>query len=99
MRDSRSKAGFASDDEPTVAFGFLTTMPFSKRFRYGRRPLPRSQTATRHTVGVSTVVVRRVVMYEEADTVSVTSTHAMRASKRDATRKVRVGTADPKFVR
>ena len=37
-------------------------------------------------------------MYEEADTVSVTSTHAMRTSKRDATRKVRVGT-DPKFVR
>ena len=99
MRDSRSKAGFASDDEPTVAFGFLTTKPFSKRFRYGRRPLPRSQTATRHTVGVSTVVVRRVAMYEEADSVSVTSTHALRTSKRDATRKVRVGTADPKFVR
>lgn len=38
-------------------------------------------------------------MYEEADSVSVTSTHALRTSKRDATRKVRVGTADPKFVR
>ena len=38
-------------------------------------------------------------MYEEADSVSVASTHAMRTSKRDATRKVRVGTADPKFVR
>ena len=37
-------------------------------------------------------------MYEEADSVSVTSTHAMRTSKRDM-RKVRVGTADPKFVR